>query len=73
MNDIGDGPVGLDTVIFIYFIEEDPRFLPLLEPVFVAIDTGALEGVTSDVTLLETLVSPYRTSDIRWLSATRRS
>jgi predicted nucleic acid-binding protein len=64
MNDIGDGPVGLDTVIFIYFIEEDPRFLPLLEPVFVAIDTGALEGVTSDVTLLETLVSPYRTSDI---------
>lgn len=64
IEDIGDGPVGLDTVIFIYFIEEHPRFLPLLEPVFVAIDAGALEGVTSDVTLLETLVGPYRAGDI---------
>jgi predicted nucleic acid-binding protein len=64
IDDIGDGPVGLDTVIFVYFIEEHPRFLPLLEPVFVAIDTGALEGVTSDVTLLETLVGPYRVGDI---------
>lgn len=65
IEDIGDGPVGLDTVIFIYFIEEHPRFLPLLEPVFVAIDAGALESVTSDVTLLETLVGPYRAGDIR--------
>jgi predicted nucleic acid-binding protein len=64
IDDIGDGPVGLDTVIFIYFIEEDPRFLPLLEPVFVAIDTGVIEGVTSDVTLLETLVGPYHAGDI---------
>lgn len=64
IDDIGDGPVGLDTVIFVYFIEEHPRFLPLLEPVFVAIDTGVLEGVTSDVTLLETLVGPYRAGDI---------
>jgi len=30
IDDIGDGPVGLDTVIFVYFIEEHPRFLPLL-------------------------------------------
>jgi predicted nucleic acid-binding protein len=64
MDDIGNGPVGLDTVIFIYFIEEDLRFLPLLEPIFVAIDAGTIEGVTSDVTLLETLVGPYRIGDI---------
>lgn len=64
MDDIGNGPVGLDTVIFVYFIEVHPRFSPLLEPVFIAIDTGALEGVTSDVTLLETLVGPYRIGDI---------
>lgn len=64
IDDIGDGPVGLDTVTFIYFIEEHPQFLPLLEPVFVAIDAGALGGVTSDVTLLETLVGPYRVGDI---------
>lgn len=64
MDDIGNGPVGLDTAIFIYFIEAHPRFLPLLEPVFTAIDAGSIEGVTSDVTLLETLVDPYRANDI---------
>ncbi len=60
MEEIGGGPVGLDTAVFIYFIEEHPRFLPLVEPVFAAIDAGPLEGVTSGLTLLETLVRPYR-------------
>lgn len=60
MEEIGRGPVGLDTAVFIYFIEEHPRFLPLVEPVFAAIDAGPLEGVTSGLTLLETLVAPYR-------------
>jgi len=26
--ELGGGPVGLDTAVFIYFIEEHPRFLP---------------------------------------------
>jgi predicted nucleic acid-binding protein len=60
IEDIGAGPVGLDTAIFIYFIEEHPEFLPLVEPLFTAIDAGSLEGVTSALTLLETLVTPYR-------------
>ena len=63
IEDIGSGPVGLDTAIFIYFIEEHPRFLPVVEPLFVAIDAGPLEGVTSGLTLLETLVVPYRAGD----------
>lgn len=46
MEDIGAGPVGLDTAVFIYFIEEHPRFLRLVEPVFAALDAGRLEGVT---------------------------
>ena len=60
MEDLVGGPVGLDTAIFIYLIEEDPTYLPLVEPVFAAIDAGSLEGVTSAVTLLEVLVVPYR-------------
>jgi hypothetical protein len=28
IEDIGAGPVGLDTTIFIYLIEEHPRFFP---------------------------------------------
>ena len=60
IEDIGRGPVGLDTAVFIYLIEEHPQFLTTVEPVFAAIDAGALQGVTSALTLLETLVAPYR-------------
>ena len=38
LNDLGRGPVALDSSIFIYFIEEHPRFLRLLDPVFAAIE-----------------------------------
>jgi predicted nucleic acid-binding protein len=62
-EDLGAGPVALDTAAFIYFIEEHPRFLSIVEPVFQAIDAGDLEGVTSALTLLEVLVVPYRAND----------
>jgi predicted nucleic acid-binding protein len=64
IEDIGAGPVGLDTAIFIYLIEEHPRFLPLVEPVFAAVDRSRWAGVTSGVTLIETLVVPYRARDL---------
>jgi predicted nucleic acid-binding protein len=57
---IGEGPLALDTVTFIYFIEEHPRFLRLLDPVFAAIDKGLLPAIASSLTLLEVLVVPYR-------------
>ena len=63
MNDIGRGPVGVDTVIFIYFIEEHPQFLPVIEPLFREVDEGRLELITSALTLLEVLVVPHRTGD----------
>jgi hypothetical protein len=50
----------LASTIFIYFIEEDSRFLPLLDPLFRDADRGARELVTSAVTLPEVLVVPYR-------------
>lgn len=63
LKDLGDGPVALDTSIFIYFIEEHPQYLPLVEPLFEAIDAGELEAVTSSLTLLEVLVIPFRFSN----------
>lgn len=60
IRDLGPGPIALDTIVFIYFIEEDPRFLPVVEPIFSAVDQGRWEAVTSALTLLETLVVPYR-------------
>jgi len=60
IDDLGTGPVGLDTAIFIYFVEEHAEFLPLVEPLFVGLDSGRWSAVTSSLTLLETLVVPYR-------------
>lgn len=56
----GRGPVAIDTAIFVYFIEEHPSYLPRVEPVFRAIATGEIEATASALTLLETLVLPYR-------------
>lgn len=64
MEDLGEGPVGLDTAVFIYFIEEHPDFLPLVKVIFEAIDEGRLQAVTSTLTLLKTLVVPYRADNV---------
>lgn len=63
-REIGGGPVGLDTAVFIYFIEEHPRYLALLEELFQKVDAGELSAVTSGVSLLEVLVIPYRSGDL---------
>ena len=60
MADVGPGPLAIDTAIFIYFIEKNPRFLPLIDPLFREADDGARELVTSSLTLLEVLVVPLR-------------
>jgi predicted nucleic acid-binding protein len=65
IDEVGAGPVALDTCVFIYYIEEHPAFLPIVEPVFKAVDRGKLQAVTSDLTLLEVLVVPYRMGDVR--------
>ncbi|MES1255585.1 MAG: type II toxin-antitoxin system VapC family toxin [Acidobacteriota bacterium] len=58
--DLGRGPVAVDTAVFIYLIEEDPRFLPHILPLFRAADQGRRTLVTSALALLEVLVVPYR-------------
>jgi predicted nucleic acid-binding protein len=64
IDDVGPGPVALDTAVFIYFIEEHAQFLPLITPLFSAADAGRLELVASALTLLEVLVVPYRVGNI---------
>jgi len=63
LDRIGAGPVALDTCVFIYFMEASRDHLPALDQLFQKIDAGALPAVTSSLTLLETLVVPYRMGD----------
>lgn len=60
LSEIGSGPVALDSSIFIYFIEKNPRYRLAVRPIFQAMTEGRLEAVTSGLTLLETLVVPLR-------------
>lgn len=64
IDDIGNGPVGIDTAIFIYFIEEDARYISAVAPLFEAADAGRIEMVTSSLTLLEVLIVPYRAGNL---------
>lgn len=61
---LGRGPVALDTAAFIYFIEDHPRYAPLVAPLFADADRGGRLIVTSALTLLEVLVVPYRAGDL---------
>jgi predicted nucleic acid-binding protein len=64
IEDVGIGPVALDTAVFIHFIEENPEYLPLIQPLLVGIDSGLWDGVTSALTLLETLAVPLRAGNL---------
>lgn len=65
MEEIGYGPVCLDTCVFIYFIEENSQYIEVVSQVFEAINNGHLTAVTSGITLIETLVVPLRAKDFK--------
>jgi predicted nucleic acid-binding protein len=50
--------IGLDTSIFIYHLEDHPRYSPLTEIIFSALENGRNRGVTSYLTLMEILAKP---------------
>ena len=57
------GVVYVDTAPFIYTVERHADYEQLLLPLWDALDGGAIEVVTSELTLLETLVKPLRDGD----------
>lgn len=58
-----NSPVFLDTCIFIYFIDENRDYIDVVTSIFAALDEGEISVVTSEITLLETLVIPLRVKD----------
>lgn len=55
-----DKIVGVDTMVFIYHIEEHPVYSQITESFFEAVERGRHTAVTSVVTVLEMLVKPKR-------------
>jgi predicted nucleic acid-binding protein len=56
--------VALDTCIFIYQWEGHPRYSPLTDCIFSAIERSDLVAFTSSTTMTELLVHPYRDDDV---------
>ena len=58
MEDVGGGPVAFDSGPLVYYVEEHPRFGPVVSPLFDEVGRGDLTALTSVLTLLEVLVHP---------------
>jgi predicted nucleic acid-binding protein len=61
---VREGPVAVDTCVFIYFIESDPEWLPVVRPLFASAGAGDGSLVTSFLTLHEVLIVPYRSGNL---------
>jgi len=55
--------IGLDTSIFIYQLEANPRYIALADSVFSWVERAGHEAVTSTITMTELLVPSYRDKD----------
>lgn len=60
--------VGLDTAPLIYFIEEHPKYLAVLDAFFLAVKEDKISVVTSTLTLTEVLVHPLRKDNLELVS-----
>lgn len=55
--------IAIDTSIFIYELEGNPRYLPFTDHVFSWLQRPGSTAVTSTITMTELLFQPYRAGD----------
>jgi predicted nucleic acid-binding protein len=58
------GPVYADAQIVIYSMEKHPIYAPTLRPLWEAVARGDLEVLSSELTLMETLIGPLKQGNI---------
>jgi len=54
--------IALDTSVFIYQLEANPRYVALTDRIFTWLEQPDHKGVTSTITMTELLVQPFRDS-----------
>ena len=55
--------IAIDTSIFIYELEANPRYVSAADKIFAWLEQPGHTGVTSTITMTELLVHPYREDD----------
>ena len=63
--------VALDTSIFIYQFEKNPRYFPFSDAVFAWLEQNGNSAITSTLAMTELLVPAYRDGDARRLQQYR--
>lgn len=58
-----EGKTYLDANVFIYTVEGYPDYAPILKQISDQMETGQIQGVTSELTLAEVLVKPIADGD----------
>lgn len=53
----------VETSPFIYYVENHPVYADKMQQIFEDVNTGKIEGITSVITLAETLTKPLQTGD----------
>src|SRR4051812_7588591 len=61
--------IGLDSSIFIYQVEGNPKYVPLTDLVFDWLEHPDSRASTSTITMCELLTQPYRFSDAERVEA----
>ncbi len=56
----GHTRLGLDTAVFIYHLEQHPRYFPLTHALLSGVEAGRWVACTSVVTLMELTVRPWQ-------------
>ena len=49
-----------DSMVLVYFIEESPAYINIVDRIFDQINDGQIQACTSYLTLLEVLVKPFK-------------
>lgn len=68
VGDLRGEVVSLDTAPLIYFVEENQTYIDMLAPFFDAVNKGEILVVTSILTLVETMVHPFRDNNAKLIN-----
>jgi len=58
------GLVYVDTQVFIYSVEKRPQYAAILRPFWEAVQAGKIEAVSSELSLMETLIGPLKKGNV---------
>ena len=64
LNRLHGNRVYLDTNVFIYFLDRNPDYFPLVASIIEAVESGLILGCTGEAAIAAILVKPYQSGNL---------